>query len=93
MTATLVELNPKAAEFISSPKKILINGEWVESVSGKTIETRNPATGEVITTVPDGNEEDINRAVAAARKAFEEGPWPKMKPNERANLLLKNLHI
>ncbi|RDW18372.1 betaine-aldehyde dehydrogenase [Oceanobacillus arenosus] len=89
MATTLIELNRKAVEFISKPKKMYINGQWVDAVSGKTIETRNPATGEILTTVPDGGVEDINRAVAAARKAFEEGPWPKMKPTERANLLLK----
>src|SRR4051794_18833810 len=89
MSTALISLNPKAAEFTSAPKKMLIGGKWVESVSGKTYETRDPATGEVITSIQEGNEEDINRAVAAARKAFDEGPWPKMKPNERAKLLLK----
>ncbi|MFJ8066856.1 aldehyde dehydrogenase family protein [Psychrobacillus sp. NPDC096426] len=89
MQTTLTSLNANAAKFIATPRKMLINGQWVEAASGKRIETKNPATGEVITTVPEGGVEDINRAVAAARKAFEEGPWPKMKPNERGNLLLK----
>ncbi|WP_249872464.1 aldehyde dehydrogenase family protein [Oceanobacillus saliphilus] len=89
MSTTLISLNRKAAEFISTPKKMLINGRWVESVTNETIETRNPATGEIITTVPNGGVEDINLAVAAARKAFDDGPWRMMKPNERAKLLLK----
>ncbi|MEH7275184.1 aldehyde dehydrogenase family protein [Neobacillus vireti] len=88
-TNTLIPLNRNAAEFISKPKKMLINGKWVEALSGETSQTYNPATGEVITSVAKGGKEDIDRAVNAARKAFEEGPWPKLKPNERAKLLLK----
>ena len=63
-------------------KKMLIDGKWVEAASGKTFETRNPATGEVLATVAEGDAEDIDRAVAAARRAFD-GPWSKFKPFER----------
>jgi aldehyde dehydrogenase (NAD+) len=69
-------------------KRMLINGEWVKSASGKTFESRNPATGDLLATVAGGDAEDINRAVAAARAAFE-GPWSKFKPYERQALLLK----
>src|ERR1700736_3093846 len=69
-------------------KRMLINGEWVKSASGKTFESRNPATGDLLATVAEGDAEDINRAVAAARKAFE-GPWSKFKPYERQQILLK----
>src|ERR1700736_6665788 len=69
-------------------KRMLINGEWVKSASGKTFESRNPATGDLLATVAEGDAEDINRAVAAARKAFE-GPWSKFKPYERQQMLLK----
>jgi aldehyde dehydrogenase (NAD+) len=69
-------------------KRMLINGEWVKSASGKTFESRNPATGDLLATVAEGDAEDINRAVAAARAAFE-GPWSKIKPYERQALLLK----
>ena len=69
-------------------KRMLINGEWVKSASGKTFESRNPATGDLLATVAEGDAEDINRAVAAARAAFE-GPWSKFKPYERQALLLK----
>ncbi|WVZ81601.1 hypothetical protein U9M48_028956 [Paspalum notatum var. saurae] len=58
--------------------KLLINGNFVDSASGKTFPTRDPRTGEVIAHVAEGDAEDINRAVAAARKAFDEGPWPRM---------------
>src|SRR5580704_17687496 len=69
-------------------KRMLINGEWVKSASGKTFESRNPATGDLLATVAEGDAEDINRAVAAARAAFE-GPWSKFKSYERQALLLK----
>src|SRR5271167_460102 len=70
------------------PKRMLIGGKWLEAASGKYFETINPATGEVLASVAEGDAEDINRAVAAARRAFE-GPWSKVKPFERQNLLLK----
>ncbi|HTG19776.1 MAG TPA: aldehyde dehydrogenase family protein, partial [Reyranella sp.] len=70
------------------PTKLLIDGKWVDAASGKTFETRNPATGELLARVAEGDAEDINRAVAAARRAFN-GPWSRMKPNERQLLLLK----
>ena len=69
-------------------KRMLINGEWVKSASGKTFESRNPATGDLLATVAEGDAEDINRAVATARAAFE-GPWSKFKSYERQALLLK----
>src|ERR1700710_397703 len=69
-------------------KKMLIDGKWVDAATGKKFETHNPATGELLATVAEGDKEDIDRAVAAARRAFE-GPWSKVKPFERQNLLLK----
>src|SRR5262249_42394384 len=69
-------------------KKMLIDGKWVAAASGKTFESRNPATGELLAVVAEGDAEDINRAVAAARRAFE-GPWSKTKPYDRQQILLK----
>jgi aldehyde dehydrogenase (NAD+) len=69
-------------------KRMLIGHQWVDSASGKTFDSINPATGEVLATMAEGDAEDINRAVAAARRAFE-GPWSKFKPYERQALLLK----
>ncbi|WP_338448488.1 aldehyde dehydrogenase family protein [Niallia oryzisoli] len=88
MSTTLISLNPKAREFTSKPLKMFIGGQWVDAISGKRTEIRNPANGELITTVAEGDKEDVDLAVRAARKAFEEGPWPKMKPNVRARLML-----
>jgi len=71
------------------PIKMLIGGQWVEAASGKAFETIDPSTGEVLARVAEGDSEDINRAVTAARKAFESGPWPKMTPSQRGRLLWK----
>src|SRR5262252_3726985 len=68
---------------------MLIGGKWVDSASGKTFPTVNPATGETICQVAEGGKADIDRAVKAARKAFEEGPWRKMGASERARLIFK----
>ncbi len=68
---------------------LLIGGKWLDSVSGKTFPTLNPATGEVICQVAEGDKADIDLAVKAARKAFEDGPWPKMNAAERGRLLNK----
>jgi acyl-CoA reductase-like NAD-dependent aldehyde dehydrogenase len=69
------------------PGKLIINGEAVDAQSGRTFETRNPATEEVITQVAEGGSEDIDHAVRAARAAFDSGPWPRMRPAERARIL------
>ena len=71
------------------PGKLIINGEAVDAASGKTFETYNPATESLITTVAEAGVEDVDRAVRAARAAFESGPWPKMKPAERGRILHK----
>src|SRR5438552_3948714 len=69
--------------------KMLIDGEWMDSASGKTFETINAATGEVIARVAEGDKADVDRAVKAARKAFAGGPWRKMNARERGRLLYK----
>jgi aldehyde dehydrogenase (NAD+) len=71
-----------------SYKQMLINGKWIDAASGKRFESRNPATAQLLATVAEGDIEDVNRAVAAARNAFE-GAWSKVKPYERQRLLLK----
>ncbi len=71
------------------PGKLFIDGNWVDSVSGKTFDTINPATEEVITSVAEGDRADIDLAVTAARKAFENGPWRKMDARDRGRILLK----
>ena len=82
---------PEAVRDFITPasKKMLIGGKWVDAASGKTFATVNPATAETLAMVAEGDAEDVNRAVEAARKAFDDGPWPHMKPAERTKVLLK----
>ena len=68
---------------------LFIDGEFLPSVSGKRFATSNPATGETLAEVAEAGREDLDRAVAAARKAFESGPWADMKPRERGRILMK----
>lgn len=67
--------------------RLWIGGKWIPAESGRTFETLNPATEEVIVRVAEGGESDMDRAAKAARKAFEAGPWPKMKSSEREKIL------
>jgi len=84
-----VHMDDKVTSYISKNRKMLINGQWVEAASGKTFPTYNPATGEVLARVAEGDRQDIDRAVTAARAAFETGPWSKMTPSERGRLIWK----
>jgi acyl-CoA reductase-like NAD-dependent aldehyde dehydrogenase len=74
-----------------TPGKLLIGGEWRDSSDGKTFDTVNPATGEVLTQIASATQADVEKAVAAARKAFDDpaGPWQKMTASERGKLLWK----
>ena len=69
--------------------QMYINGEFVESSSKKMFDVFDPSTEEVIAQVPDAQSEDVDRAVAAARAAFEEGPWPSTTPAERGRILMR----
>src|SRR5215469_14172466 len=89
VTAATPQIRNEVSEFISKPRKMLIGGKLVDSVSGKTFETYNPATGEILGLVTEADKQDIELAVKAARKAFESGPWPAMSPSERGRLLWK----
>ena len=79
-------LLPRSA--LTSSLNRFINNEWVKAVDGKTFETINPATEEVICSVSEATEKDVDIAVAAARKAFE-GSWRKETPEQRGKLLVK----
>ncbi|WP_022975228.1 aldehyde dehydrogenase family protein [Nevskia ramosa] len=86
----LEALGAEARKFISTPKKILIDGAWVTSSSGETFEIYNPATGQVVAHAQSGSKEDVNAAVAAARRAFDDhSEWRKMSPANRGKLLHK----
>ncbi len=80
-------LSPAAASFLTKDLKMLIDGQWVAAATGKTFPVEDPATQEIVAHVPAGEKEDIDRAVKAARKAFESGPWPKISPLERSKLV------
>ncbi|KAI8565545.1 hypothetical protein RHMOL_Rhmol03G0268400 [Rhododendron molle] len=69
--------------------KLFINGEFVDSVSGKTFESIDPRTGEVIARVAEGDKEDVDLAVKAARQAFDHGPWPRLPGSARRKIMLK----
>ena len=86
--ATATASKPRATK---APKvkdqALLIGSKWQDSVSGKTFPAINPATGETICQVAEGDKADVDLAVKAARKAFESGPWSKMNASERGRLL------
>src|SRR5258708_7304881 len=83
------QIHPQVADFIEKPRKMLINGKWVNSISGKTFPTYNPATGEILAQVAEGDRDDIEQAVKAARRAFDQGPWPRLTASERGRLIWK----
>lgn len=76
-------------QFLARPKRMLIGADWLDAESGETLEVIDPASGRAFTRVPAGAAADIDRAVGAARQAFETGEWPKMRPVDRERLLLK----
>src|SRR5437764_4242638 len=69
--------------------KLFINNKWVEPADGKTFETYNPATGEVIAKVAAAGTADVDKAVKAARHALESGPWNTMDAADRGKLMFK----
>ena len=81
-----VTVDRSVEEFTAAPRKLFINGQWTDAASGKTFETPNPATGETLAWIAEGDAEDINQAVRAARAAFD-GPWSRMTPSERGRII------
>src|SRR5579862_9956573 len=86
-TPMTVTVDSRVEEFTSAPRKLFIDGQWTEAASGRTFETPNPATGETLAQIAEGDAEDINCAVRAARRAFESGPWSRMTPSDRGRLI------
>ena len=82
-----VTLDRNVTEFLGVPRQLFIDGRWADAASGRTFETPNPATGDTLAWVAEGDAEDIDRAVKAARRAFEEGPWSRMTPSERGRII------
>jgi aldehyde dehydrogenase (NAD+) len=88
-TATPVKGKAVKPPKVKPQQPLFIGGKWLDSASGKTFPTLNPFTGETICQVAEGDKADIDLAVKAARKAFEDGPWPKLSASERGRLLYK----
>jgi len=84
ITATL---RARVAAFITQPHALFIHGQWTPASANGRFATMDPATGHILTEVADGREDDIDRAVQAARLAFNHGPWPRLPPATRARLL------
>jgi phenylacetaldehyde dehydrogenase len=80
-------IDPRVASFLATPRKMLIGGRWVEAASGKTFATLDPASGDVLAEVAEGDKQDVDRAVHAARAAFDSGPWRKMTPSQRGRII------
>jgi phenylacetaldehyde dehydrogenase len=85
-----IELDPRlrhSTRFLGRQARMLVNGELVGAASGKTFEVVNPATGAVIANVPEADKADIDIAVAAARRAFDDGAWARVSPSEKGRIL------
>ena len=87
MSSDLTSLNTRVAQFLAQPRKVLIDGRWVSARSGDSFDVLNPANGQRIGRVAACEKPDVDAAVAAARKAFDEGPWPRMTPSERGKII------
>jgi phenylacetaldehyde dehydrogenase len=82
-------LSPKTHQYVTSHRRMLINGDWVDAKTGDTFHVYNPATGEILSNVAAGDHADVDLAVKAARRAFEEGPWSQMTHGQRGKLIWK----
>jgi len=85
--ASLPDVLPGVRAFLSRRPTLLINGQWVPAASGRTFATVNPADGSELAQIAAGDREDVDRAVVAAREAYEHGPWSRMPPAERGKLI------
>jgi phenylacetaldehyde dehydrogenase len=89
VTATDTPLTSSVQQFLATDHTMLINGNWVTALSGQTFSTVNPATGETLCQIPEGQQGDIDLAVQAARRAFDQGAWRKLTASERGKLIWK----
>jgi phenylacetaldehyde dehydrogenase len=88
-TITTSSVPESLRSFLRAPKNLLIDGQWVEAKSGKCFDVFDPATDQVIAQAAEGDAADVELAVAAARKAFDSGPWSKMTASQRSQLIWK----
>jgi phenylacetaldehyde dehydrogenase len=89
VTISPPKIHADVERFVSKPRRMLVDNKWVEAASGKTFPVYDPSTGEELARVAEGDKADIDRAVRAARAAFESGPWPAMTASERGRLIWK----
>jgi acyl-CoA reductase-like NAD-dependent aldehyde dehydrogenase len=80
-------LGKAATAFLGRKHRMLVDGKWVEARSGETFPVEDPATQEIVGQVPAGDKADIDQAVAAARRAFDSGPWSRLSPADRSRLV------
>src|SRR5581483_1480809 len=88
-TAAAPTVSEPVSQFIAKPRKMLIDGKWVDSVSGKTFPTYDPSTGKVMAQIAEGDSADVDLAVKSSRRAFDKGAWRKMSASERGRLIWK----
>ena len=86
MTTAIATLSA-IKDFLASPQKLLIDGKRVDASNGESFEVLDPSDNNVLTRVPKGDKEDIDRAVKSAHNAFENGPWRKITVSERGKLM------
>jgi len=87
MSTGATELEANVERFLETPRPFLVDGQWVDARKGGYFSTLDPASGEILATVSEGTAEDIDDAVAAARRAFEDSRWSGLPPSERAALM------
>ena len=87
--SALLPIKPASRAFIERAPRMLIGADWTAADDGALMDLRNPATGEVLCQVPSSSAVDVDRAVRAARQAFDDSPWSRAKPRDRQNLLWK----
>jgi hypothetical protein len=80
---TEISTNKRVADFLDSEATLFIGGQRRKALSGKTFDTPNPATGQKLATVSEGDAADIDLAVRAARAAFDDGPWSQLTVSDR----------
>ena len=86
--ASLKAAIPQALrDWLAQPRKLLVDGKWVAAQSGKTFDVHDPATGEKLAAVAEGDKADVDMAVKAARRAYESGPWATMTPSQRGRII------
>ena len=71
------------------PRPMLVGGKWKTGSTGKSFQVTSPFSNEPLTSVAEASEDDVDAAVRAARSAFDDGPWPRMTPNQRAEILAR----